>query len=71
VTLAAGILDDSVVAKSRPRTGEERKERPFVLRFLLHGSHAWDPYPGHLRDQDLMECARCGLRARPVQGLRS
>jgi len=43
------------------------------MRFLtcvLRG-HAWDPYPAHLRGAELMECARCGLRARPVQGLRT
>jgi hypothetical protein len=52
----------------------EAKERPFIVRFLvcvLHGGHAWDPYPAHLRDEQLMECARCGMRARPVQGLRT
>ena len=51
-----------------------RSERPFVLRFLgcvVRGGHQWDPYPGHLRDEELMECARCGFRASPVHGLRT
>jgi hypothetical protein len=51
---------------------KERKERPF-FRFLtcVVRGHMWDPYPAHLRGAELMECARCGLRARPVHGLQA
>jgi hypothetical protein len=51
----------------------DHTERPFFRRFLacVVRGHAWDPYPPHLRGEALMECSRCGLRARPVEGLRA
>jgi hypothetical protein len=53
--------------------GDEPRQRSAVVRFLtcLVRGHLWDPYPGHLRDEGLMECARCGMRVRPVQGIRT
>jgi hypothetical protein len=55
------------------RRREHEHERPFVVRFLtcVVRGHNWDPFPAHLRNAELMECARCGLRAQPVQGLRA
>lgn len=51
------------------KTNEPSRARRF-LTCLVRG-HVWDPYPGHLRGENLMECARCGLRAAPVHGLRT
>jgi hypothetical protein len=61
------IVRDVGVRDQQPRA------RQFLIRFLtcVVLGHQWDPYPGHLRDEGLMECARCGMRARPVQGLRT
>jgi hypothetical protein len=55
------------------RKREYDRERSVVVRFLtcVVRGHVWDPYPAHLRSSGMMECARCGLRARPVQGLQA
>jgi hypothetical protein len=55
------------------RRRENDRERSVVVRFLtcVVRGHVWDPYPAHLRNAELMECARCGLRARPVHGLQA
>jgi hypothetical protein len=49
------------------------RKRSVLVLFLtcLVRGHVWDPYPSNLRDEGLMECTRCGLRAKPVQGLQS
>ncbi len=52
---------------------DRERERAFLVRFLacVVRGHAWDPYPQHLRGEGLMQCARCGMRARPMQGLQT
>jgi hypothetical protein len=50
---------------------QDPKPRPLLIRFLtcVVRGHQWDPYPPHLRGENKMECARCGLRTSPVNGL--